>query len=146
MLNKFLILIGLKQPEVVEVPDDIGQNPTSKVLPSSEKRFVAENDSSEITVHSTEEEVEIRALRSWSEIETLGNAIKENNLVCVDLRDVYDKNERQRIIDFTSGMVHVLNSKFRIIHPDGVYLVRKKDSNLTATERNRLESLGLYKV
>ena len=146
MLNKFLILIGLKQPEVVEVPDDIGQNPTSKVLPSSEKRFVAENDSSEITVHSTEEEVEIRALRSWSEIETLGNAIKENNLVCVDLRDVYDKNERQRIIDFISGMVHILSSKFRIIHPDGVYLVRKIESNLTATERGRLESLGLYKV
>ena len=146
MLNKFLILIGLKQSETAEVKDDLLDTNTSKVLPSTEKRFIQENDPSEIMVHSTEDEVEIRALRNWSELESLGEAIKENNLVCIDLRDVYDKNERQRIKDFTSGMVHVLNSKFRIIHPDGVYLVRKKEANLTATERNRLESLGLYKV
>ena len=146
MFNKFLILIGLKQPQAKEVEGEVLTNATSKVTPSGEKRFVSENDSSEITVHSTADEVEIRALKSWSEIETLGTAIKENNLVCLDLRDVYDKNERQRIIDFTSGMVHILSSKFRIIHPDGVYLVRKIESNLTATERGRLESLGLYKV
>ena len=64
----------------------------------------------------------------------------------MDLRDVYDKNERQRIIDFTSGMVHVMNSKLRIINPDGVYLIRKAEANLTVSERNLLEALGLYKV
>ncbi len=64
----------------------------------------------------------------------------------MDLRDVYDKNERQRIIDFASGMVHVMNSKLRIINPDGVYLIRKAEANLTVSERNRLEALGLYKV
>ena len=143
MFNKFLILIGLKQPELVSTQEDELQSVTSKVLPTSEKRFVSDLEATEITVHSTDDEVEIKALRSWAEIETLGNAIKEFN---IDLRDVYDKTERQRIIDFTSGMVHVMNSKLRIIHPDGVYLIRKMDANLTATERNRLESLGLYKV
>ena len=146
MFNKFLILIGLKQPEVVSSQEEELQSVASKVLPTTEKRFVNDLEASEITVHSTDDEVEIKALRSWSEIETLGNAIKEFNIVCMDLRDVYDKTERQRIIDFTSGMVHVMNSKLRIIHPDGVYLIRKTDANLTVTERDRLESLGLYKV
>ena len=141
-----MILIGLKQPETDFPEEELIQSTGSKVLPSSEKRFIPETEAAEITVHSAEDEVEIRAIRSWSEIESLGNAIKEFNLVCIDLRDVYEKNERQRIIDFTSGMVHVLDSKFRIVHQDGVYLVRKKDANLTTTERNRLESLGLYKV
>ena len=146
MFNKFLVLIGLKQHESASIQEDETQSATSKVSPTSEKRFVTDLEASEITVHSTDDEVEIKALRSWAEIETLGNAIKEFNIVCMDLRDVYDKTERQRIIDFTSGMVHVMNSKLRIIHPDGVYLIRKMDANLTVTERNRLESLGLYKV
>ena len=85
-------------------------------------------------------------MKSWREIEALGSSIKEYNIVCMDLRDVYDKNERQRIIDFASGMVHVMNSKLRIINPDGVYLIRKEEANLTVSERNRLEALGLYKV
>ena len=146
MLNKFLILIGLKQEDSEILLDEQPLEPINRVHPSSESRFVGEPNASEITVHSSDDEVEIRALKSWREIEALGSSIKEYNIVCMDLRDVYDKNERQRIIDFASGMVHVMNSKLRIINPDGVYLIRKAEANLTVSERNRLEALGLYKV
>lgn len=145
MLNKFLILIGLREEDQIDLEEREAEV-TTTVHPSSESRFVGDSSSAEITVHSTEDEVEIRAMKSWREIEALGNSIKEYNIVCMDLRDVYDKNERQRIIDFASGMVHVMNSKLRIINPDGVYLIRKAEANLTVSERNRLEALGLYKV
>jgi len=149
MFNKFLILIGLKQTEYIETRGNVpanSANPAEKVIPSSDTRFSSDINDSEVTVHSVSEEVVIKALKSWKEIESLGKSIKEFNIVCMDIRDVYDKNERQRIIDFVSGMVHVMNSKLRIINTDGVYLIRKSESNLTADERNRLETLGLYKV
>jgi len=149
MFNKFLILIGLKQTENIETRGNVpanSANPAEKVIPSSDTRFSSDINDSEVTVHSVSEEVVIKALKSWKEIESLGISIKEFNIVCMDIRDVYDKNERQRIIDFVSGMVHVMNSKLRIINTDGVYLIRKSESNLTADERNRLETLGLYKV
>ncbi len=145
MLKKFLILIGLREEEEVNLGDQVVET-TTTVHPSTESRFVGDSSSAEITVHSAEDEVEIRAMKSWREIESLGSSIKEYNIVCMDLRDVYDKTERQRIIDFASGMVHVMNSKLRIINPDGVYLIRKAEANLTVAERNRLEGLGLYKV
>ena len=146
MFNKFLMIIGLKEVESEVLKEKIISDSSQKTIPSTENRFVSHVNSSEVTVHSTDEDVEIKALKSWKEIETIGNAIKEFNIVCMDIRDVYDKNERQRIIDFASGMVHVMNSKLRIINPDGVYLIRKPDSNLSGSERTRLESLGLYKV
>ena len=149
MFNKFLMIIGLKEEEEEEskvLQENIISDSSQKTIPSTDNRFVSHVNSSEVTVHSTDEDVEIKALKSWKEIETIGNAIKEYNIVCMDIRDVFDKNERQRIIDFASGMVHVMNSKLRIINPDGVYLIRKPDSNLSASERTRLETLGLYKV
>ena len=145
MLKKFLILIGLREEDQIDL-EEREPEAIKTVHPSSESRFVGDTSSAEITVHSAEDEVEIRAMKSWREIESLGNSIKEYNIVCMDLRDVYDKTERQRIIDFASGMVHVMNSKLRIINPDGVYLIRKAEANLTVSERNRLEALGLYKV
>ena len=146
MFNKFLMIIGLKEEESEVLKEKIISDSSQKTIPSTENRFVSHVNSSEVTVHSTDEDVEIKALKSWKEIETIGNAIKDFNIVCMDIRDVYDKNERQRIIDFASGMVHVMNSKLRIINPDGVYLIRKPDSNLSGSERTRLESLGLYTV
>ena len=80
MFSKFMILIGLKQPETDFPEEELIQSTGSKVLPSSEKRFIPETEAAEITVHSAEDEVEIRAIRSWSEIESLGNAIKEFNI------------------------------------------------------------------
>jgi len=132
MFNKFLMIIGLKEEESKVLQEKIIIDSSQKTIPSTEKRFVSHGNSSEVTVHSTDEDVEIKALKSWKEIETIGNAIKDFNIVCMDIRDVFDKNERQRIIDFASGMVHVMNSKLRIINPDGVYLIRKPDSNLSA--------------
>ena len=148
MFNKFLMIIGLKEEEEESkvLQENIISDSSQKTIPSTDNRFVSHVNSSEVTVHSTDEDVEIKALKSWKEIESIGNAIKDFNIVCMDIRDVYDKNERQRIIDFASGMVHVMNSKLRIINPDGVYLIRKPDSNLSASERTRLETLGLYKV
>lgn len=146
MFNKFLILIGLKQEESFDSVDDNNSNSSSKVIPSTESRFLTDEKESDVTVHPTDDDVEIKALRSWKEIESVGVLIKEFNIVCMDIRDVTDKNERQRIIDFVSGMVHVMNSKLRIINTEGVYLIRKQGANLVGTERTRLETLGLYKV
>ena len=146
MFNKFLILIGLKQEETFVSTEENLNNHESKVIPSTESRFLTDENDSDVTIHPTDDDVEIKALRSWKEIESIGVLIKDFNIVCMDIRDVTDKNERQRIIDFVSGMVHVMNSKLRIINTEGVYLIRKPGANLAGTERTRLETLGLYKV
>ena len=146
MFNKILILIGLKQEEPLESKDENSIIYDAKVIPSTESRFDTDENNSDVKIHSTDDDVEIKALRSWKEIESLGELIKNFNIVCMDIRDISDKNERQRVIDFISGMVHVMDSKLRIINQEGVYLIRKQGASLAGTQRTRLETMGLYKV
>lgn len=74
MLEKFLVSIGLKQP-----PSNTESviNKTNTVRPSGENRFVEEDVLSDFKVHKPKDEVEIKALRSFSEIHNLGLAIKD---------------------------------------------------------------------
>ena len=143
MLEKFLISIGLKQPEPVQ---DIVQNQQTTVRPSGENRFIDDENIGDIRVHSPKDEVEIKALRSFSEIHNLGIAIKDEFIVAMDIRDIPDQQERRRILDFVTGMAFMSNSTIRSINRDGVFLISPSNSSLSSLERERLQDLGLYKI
>jgi FtsZ-interacting cell division protein YlmF len=143
MLEKFLISIGLKQPEPVQ---DIVQNQQTTVRPSGENRFIDDENIGDIRVHSPKDEVEIKALRSFSEIHNLGIAIKDEFIVAMDIRDIPDQQERRRILDFVTGMAFMSNSTIRSINRDGVFLILPSNSSLNSSERERLQDLGLYKI
>ena len=143
MLEKFLISIGLKQPESVE---ESASTQKSTVSPSRENRFINDEKIGDIRVHSPKDEVEIKALRSFSEIHNLGVAIKDEFIVAMDIRDIPDQQERRRILDFVTGMAFMSNSTIRSINRDGVFLILPSNSSLSSTERERLQDLGLYKI
>ena len=142
MLEKFLISIGLKQPESVEEVMSTQQT----VRPSGENRFIDDENIGDTRVHSPKDEVEIKALRSFSEIHNLGIAIKDEFIVAMDIRDIPDQQERRRILDFVTGMAFMSNSTIRSINRDGVFLILPSNSSLSSTERERLQDLGLYKI
>ena len=143
MLEKFLISIGLKQPESVE---EVISTQKNTVRPSGENRFIDDENMGDIRVHSPKDEVEIKALRSFSEIHNLGIAIKEEFIVAMDIRDIPDQQERRRILDFVTGMAFMSNSTIRSINRDGVFLILPSNSSLSSSERERLQELGLYKI
>ena len=143
MLEKFLISIGLKQPESVE---EVKSTQKTTVRPSGENRFIDDESIGDIRVHSPKDEVEIKALRSFSEIHNLGIAIKDEFIVAMDIRDIPDQQERRRILDFVTGMAFMSNSTIRSINRDGVFLILPSNSSLSSTERERLQDLGLYKI
>jgi len=143
MLEKFLISIGLKQPESVE---ESASTQKSTVRPSSENRFINDEKIGDIRVHSPKDEVEIKALKSFSEIHNLGVAIKDEFIVAMDIRDIPDQQERRRILDFVTGMAFMSNSTIRSINRDGVFLILPSNSSLSSNERERLQDLGLYKI
>jgi len=143
MLEKFLISIGLKQPEPLK---DFVENQQTTVRPSNENRFIDDENIGDIRVHSPKDEVEIKALRSFSEIHNLGIAIKDEFIVAMDIRDIPDQQERRRILDFVTGMAFMSNSTIRSINRDGVFLILPSNSSLSSTERERLQDLGLYKI
>jgi FtsZ-interacting cell division protein YlmF len=143
MLEKFLISIGLKQPESIE---EVMSNQQTTVRPSGENRFIDDENIGDIRVHSPKDEVEIKALRSFSEIHNLGIAIKDEFIVAMDIRDIPDQQERRRILDFVTGMAFMSNSTIRSINRDGVFLILPSNSSLSSTERERLQDLGLYKI
>ncbi len=143
MLEKFLISIGLKQPNSVESYSD---EPISTVRPSSENRFTTEEYSGDVRVHQPKDEVEIKVLKTFSEIHNLGLAIKDEYIVAMDIRDIEDQTERRRILDFVTGMAFVSNSTIRSINRDGVFLILPPNSSLPSNERERLQDLGLYKI
>ena len=143
MLEKFLISIGLKQPNSIETYSD---DPVSTVRPSSENRFTNEEYSGDVKVHEPKDEVEIKVLKTFSEIHNLGLAIKDEYIVAMDIRDIEDQIERRRILDFVTGMAFVSNSTIRSINRDGVFLILPSNSSLPSNERERLQELGLYKI
>ena len=143
MLEKFLISIGLKQPESV---GEIVSPQQTTVRPSGENRFIDDENIGDIRVHSPKDEVEIKALRSFSEIHNLGIAIKDEFIVAMDIRDIPDQQERRRILDFVTGMAFMSNSTIRSINRDGVFLILPPNASLNSEERERLQDLGLYKI
>ena len=144
MLEKFLISIGLKQPSSLEPYID---DSTTTVRPSKENRFTNEEEySGDIRVHQPKDEVEIKVLKTFSEIHNLGDAIKEEFIVAMDIRDIEDQTERRRILDFVTGMAFISNAKLRSINRDGVFLILPSNSSLPSDERERLQELGLYKI
>jgi len=143
MLEKFLISIGLKQPSIA---DQFIEESTTTVRPSSENRFANEEYAGDLRIHQPKDEVEIKVLKNFSEIHNLGDAIKEEFIVAMDIRDIEDQTERRRILDFVTGMAFVSNGKLRSINKDGVFLILPSNSSLPSEERERLQDLGLYNI
>ena len=143
MLEKFLVSIGLKQPSSVE---QYIEDPTTTVRPSSENRFANEEYSGDLRIHQPKDEVEIKVLKTFSEIHSLGDAIKEEFIVAMDIRDIDDQTERRRILDFVTGMAFISNAKLRSINRDGVFLVLPSNSSLPSDERERLQELSLIHI
>ena len=144
MLEKFLISIGLKQPNSLN-EQYIDEAP-STVRPSSENRFANEEYSGDLRIHQPKDEVEIKVLKNFSEIHSLGDAIKDEFIVAMDIRDIEDQTERRRILDFVTGMAFISNGKLRSINKDGVFLILPSNSSLPSEERERLQELGLYNI
>jgi len=143
MFEKFLISIGLKQPANLEVSSEVNQN---TVRPSNDNKFLNEEIIGDVRIHNSKDEVEIKALRSFSEIQNLGVAIKDEFIVAMDIRDIPDQQERRRILDFVTGMAFMSNSTMRVINKDGVYLIIPTSTSLSSSERERLQQLGLYRL
>ena len=143
MLEKFLIAIGLKQPASIEHYVD---ESTTTVRPSSENRFANEEYSGDLRIHEPKDEVEIKVLKNFSEIHSLGDSIKDEFIVAMDIRDIEDQTERRRILDFVTGMAFITNAKLRSINKEGVFLILPSNSSLPSEERERLQELGLYKI
>ena len=143
MLEKFLISIGLKQPNSMETYQD---ESITTVRPSSENRFTNEQYSGDVKVHEPKDEVEIKVLKTFTEIHNLGLAVKDEYIVAMDIRDIDDQTERRRILDFVTGMAFISNSTIRSINRDGVFLILPSNSSLPSNERERLQDLGLYNI
>ena len=144
MLEKFLIAIGLKQPQNIDINDTI---PVSKtVRPSEENRFSNEERVGDVRIHNPKDEVEIKVLKSFNDIHNLGTVVKEDYIVAMDIRDISDQIDRRRIIDFVTGMAFISDAKIRSINKDGVYLILPASASLPSSERERLQNLGLYRI
>ena len=144
MLEKFLIAIGLKQPENINIGNLTQENKT--VRPSTENRFSTDEQVGDVRIHNPKDEVEIKVLKSFSDIHNLGRVVKEDFIVAMDIRDITDQTDRRRIIDFVTGMAFISDAKIRSINKDGVYLILPASSSLPSIERERLQNLGLYNI
>lgn len=144
MLEKFLIAIGLKQPNSIVFDDSPEQSRT--VRPSTENRFSSDEQVGDVRIHNPKDEVEIKVLKSLSDIHNLGSVVKEDFIVAMDIRDISDQTDRRRIIDFVTGMAFISNAKIRSINKDGVYLILPASASLPSSERERLQNLGLYNI
>ena len=144
MLEKFLIAIGLKQNNSLVFDDSPEQSRT--VRPSTENRFSSDDQVGDVRIHNPKDEVEIKVLKSFSDIHNLGSVVKEDFIVAMDIRDISDQTDRRRIIDFVTGMAFISNAKIRSINKDGVYLILPASASLPSSERERLQNLGLYNI
>ena len=73
MFKKFLIAIGLKEPENIEL-----EEPNfNSVRPSRDNLFRDDAINNDIKIHEPSEEVEIKAIRTFNEMHDLGLVIKE---------------------------------------------------------------------
>ena len=144
MLEKFLIAIGLKQSNSLFLDDSPEQSRT--VRPSTENRFSSDEQVGDVRIHNPKDEVEIKVLKSFSDIHNLGSVVKEDFIVAMDIRDISDQTDRRRIIDFVTGMAFISNAKIRSINKDGVYLILPASASLPSSERERLQNLGLYNI
>ena len=106
MLEKFLISIGLKQPESVE---QVISTQKTTVRPSGENRFIDDENIGDIRVHSPKDEVEIKALRSFSEIHNFGIAIKDEFIVAKIINAEQHPNaDRLRVCNVDIGKKEIV--------------------------------------
>lgn len=73
-----------------------------------------------------EDRFEIIEINSLQELVKLKHAFEKNNNLGIDIRNLIDKNERRRVMDFITGITFGRNLKIRSINNAGVFLLYEK--------------------
>ena len=104
MLEKFLISIGLKQPEYVE---DLVPENTRTVRPSSENRFENEDYSGDLKIHQPKDEVEIKddLFKKFPE-----STIEKQSKKYLDLSKEIERFCIEKNIDFENSSICTIGS------------------------------------
>ena len=131
MLEKFLISIGLKQPSSVEQYVD---DSTTTVRPSTENRFVNEEYAGDLRIHEPKDEVEIKVLKTFSEIGPDAHAAINNLLVMLEHDNAnYRALSAEALGEIGYPSLHVINALNNLIND--------KDNNVVKTVEWSLKEL-----
>lgn len=69
------------------------------------------------------EEIVFVEFNSFKEISKLQDAFNTSNKVSIDLRNLNKNTDRQRVIDFITGVAFGKKLKIKSINKEGVYLL-----------------------
>jgi len=76
-----------------------------------------------------EEEVEIIIINSFDKLSIVNFNIVGKTLVAIDIRNISEKEDKRRVMDFITGLSIGRGCSIRQINKDGVYLLNPIDSN-----------------
>ena len=62
-------------------------------------------------------------INSFGEIAQLKEVFEIQNKVALDIRNLADRNERRRVMDFVTGIAFGRDLKIKSINKEGVYLI-----------------------
>jgi len=62
-------------------------------------------------------------INSFAEIARLKEVFKIQNKVALDIRNLADRNERRRVMDFVTGVAFGRDLKIKSINKEGVFLI-----------------------
>ncbi len=93
------------------------------------------------TMPATTARVHVVEPRSFNDAQAVGDRLKSNQPVLLNLQGV-DRELQRRLIDFASGATFALAGSMTRV-ADQVFLISPSDVEISAEERTRLESRGL---
>ena len=89
------------------------------------------------------QKVHIVAPTGFSEAQEIGDRLKNNQPVIVNLQGV-DRELARRLIDFSSGLTYGLGGSMEKV-ADAVFLLTPSNVEVSAEEKRRLQERGLYR-
>lgn len=103
----------------------------------------SDNPSAIRTMPATSSRVHVVEPRSFNDAQTVGDRLKSNQPVVLNLQGV-DRDLQRRLIDFASGATFGLSGSMTRV-ADQVFLIEPADTELSVEERTRLQSRGLMR-
>ena len=95
------------------------------------------------TMPATSSRVHVVEPRSFNDAQAVGERLKSNQPVVLNLQGV-DRDLQRRLIDFASGATFGLSGSMTRV-ADQVFLIEPADVEISAEERTRLQSRGLMR-
>jgi cell division inhibitor SepF len=89
------------------------------------------------------QKVHIVAPTGFSEAQEIGDRLKDNQPVIVNLQGV-DRELARRLIDFSSGLTYGLGGSMEKV-AEAVFLLTPSNVEVSAEEKRRLQERGLYR-